>query len=381
MSNRTYGRALCAARGYALAAVGLLGSGVALAQPPNDECGTATALADGLNVGFTNVAATASAGVPAFSCGGLGPNSNDVWFTYTATCSGTLTFSLCAPGTASFDTVMEAYTGPCGALVSAGCDDDTCVVASQVTIPGVIAASAFTVRVGGFGGAAGTFDVNVTCTPPPPPPANDECATAIALVDGLNSGFTTVGTTPSGLPNPTCAGTTSFNNDVWFTYTATCSGAVTFSMCGPAVVYDSILQIYSGSCGSLTVLACDDDGCPTPPAFADFSIATSPAVTAGTTLIVRVGGFSATDVGAFQITVSCTVPTDDFGDASGSTLARHTSATVSEHLGTSVTAEAATVTPSWYGDAGDDGILSVSSLFPGSTSATIVVHAENLNGT
>ncbi|MGH7151729.1 MAG: GEVED domain-containing protein, partial [Planctomycetota bacterium] len=201
----------------------------------------------------------------------------------------------------------------------------------------------------------------------------------ITLVDGpnLGAGFTTVGATPSGLPNPTCAGTTSFNNDVWFTYTATCGGVVTFSMCGaPTPVFDSLLAVYTGSCG-IGSIACDDDGCPTPPAFADVSIAATPVVAAGTTLMVRVGGFAATDTGAFEITVSCFVPTTDFGDASGATLAAHTSATVSEHLGTSVTGDFGTVTPSWYGDVGDDGIVSVSNLFPTSATAQIVVYAEN----
>ncbi|MCI0589871.1 MAG: hypothetical protein L0323_23905, partial [Planctomycetes bacterium] len=209
---------------------------------------------------------------------------------------------------------------------------------------------------------------------------NDECAGAITLVDGLNAGvgFTTIGATPSGLPNPTCAGTSAFNSDVWFTYTASCSGAVTFSMCGaPTPVWDSLLAVYTGTCGTLTSIVCDDDGCPTAPAFADVSIATTPVVAAGTVLIVRVGGFSALDTGTFEITVSCAVPppsTTDFGDAPAN-VAAHTSATLSERLGTTVTGEAATSTPSWYGDGGDDGIVSVADLFPGSATATIVVNA------
>jgi hypothetical protein len=203
---------------------------------------------------------------------------------------------------------------------------------------------------------------------------NDECATATVLLDGLNAGpFTNAGATDNGAdPAWTCG---SASLDVWFTYTATCSGAVTFSACAPAsAAFDSVFATYTGTCGALALAHCNDDTCGLA------SEATVP-VTAGQTVLLRVGGFLGA-TGTFGVNVSCLPLIDDFGDApAGAGVARHTGATASERLGTAVTAEAGTATPSWYGDGGDDGIVSVSSLFPGSTSATIVVHATNPGGT
>lgn len=120
-----------------------------------DECAGATLVQDGSNGPFNNNAAGNSP--PAWTC--AGNFGNDVWFTYRATCSGSTTFSTCSSH--SFDTVLEVFSGTCANLVSLGCNDDTCNTGSQVTVP-TVSGRDYKVRVGGFGGNRGTFDLSVS---------------------------------------------------------------------------------------------------------------------------------------------------------------------------------------------------------------------------
>lgn len=97
-----------------------------------------------------------------------------------------------------------------------------------------------------------------------PPPANDDCANAIALTVGTDVNnipitTTNVSATNSNPPAPGCAAFA--GGDVWFTVTVPASGSVTFetnALSGSAVT-DTGMAVYSGTCGALTLLACDDD--------------------------------------------------------------------------------------------------------------------------
>ena len=125
-------------------------AGALLAQ--NNECSGAIALVPGANGPFTNVGSTTSA--PAWPCS---PGANDVWFSFTAVTPGIVTVSTCA--NATFDTVLQIFSGNCGSLVSVGCDDDSCGPASSIGLP--VVAGTYRVRVGGFNGATGTFSLQV----------------------------------------------------------------------------------------------------------------------------------------------------------------------------------------------------------------------------
>lgn len=97
-----------------------------------------------------------------------------------------------------------------------------------------------------------------------PPPANDDCANAIALTVGTDVNnipitTTNVSATNSNPPAPGCAAFA--GGDVWFTVTVPASGSVTLetnALSGSAVT-DTGMAVYSGTCGALTLLACDDD--------------------------------------------------------------------------------------------------------------------------
>lgn len=121
----------------------------------NDECAGAVALVEGANGPFSNVGSTTSA--PTWPCGNGG---SDLWFSYTADCTGTLTVSTCT-GT-GFDTTLQIFSGGCANLSSLACNDDACGVQSRVQVAATVGTT-FLIRVGGFGGATGTFSLAVDC--------------------------------------------------------------------------------------------------------------------------------------------------------------------------------------------------------------------------
>lgn len=123
------------------------------------------------------------------------------------------------------------------------------------------------------------------------PPTNDNCANAIILtpgtvystnlIDGTNLAATTsleTGTTCNGF----------FGGDVWYSLIVPASGSVTIetgdTSVGGASFFDSVISIYSGVCGSLTQVDCDDDSADT----GGYSLKTLTGQTPGTTLYVRV---------------------------------------------------------------------------------------------
>jgi hypothetical protein len=49
---------------------------------------------------------------------------------------------------------------------------------------------------------------------------------------------------------------------VWYSFIAPASGMVTIETCSSGLPFrDSTLALYSGVCGSLVEVACDEDGC------------------------------------------------------------------------------------------------------------------------
>jgi hypothetical protein len=129
-------------------------SSALLAQVPNDDCGGAIAIANGLAGPYTNVGSTTSFPWPCANGG------NDVWFVYQSGAAGSLTIDLC--GQATYDSALEIFDGAggCGSLVSLGCNDDTCGLQSSVTAA-LPAPGLYYVRVGGFNGGTGSFSLNV----------------------------------------------------------------------------------------------------------------------------------------------------------------------------------------------------------------------------
>ncbi len=102
------------------------------------------------------------------------------------------------------------------------------------------------------------------------PPANDECEGAIPLVLGANFvENVNASTGPIQPPAEQCTffGSSTINNDVWFTYTSACDGPVILSFCpgnGGSATFDTKLAVWSGpDCDNLSIVGCNDDTCGT----------------------------------------------------------------------------------------------------------------------
>lgn len=254
----------------------------------SDTWDTATAITNGLTPG-NNLSATT--GTPIGNCGAMG---SDVWYFYVATCTGTATASTCAPGSASFDTVIAAWFAPlpCGSPRpgALACNDDVCGLQSTVSFA-VQAGHTYYVSIGGFSGATGTFTVSMNCsTAAGPPPPNNLCAGAApmnytALLTGTSVGATSGGVDPVG----SCG---AISKDVWYSFTAPQFDTYVVTTCLPGTDFDTVIAVWSGAgCGSLTQIGCNDDDCyPGGPGGLRSTVTFSAA--AGATYRISVGGFA-----------------------------------------------------------------------------------------
>lgn len=116
--------------------------------------------------------------------------------------------------------------------------------------------------------------------------ANDECSNAINLSVGVSSfndfpvnvNLTTA--TNSGAPVPTCGNFQ--GGDVWYTATVPVSGNIVIETNG-AGIYDTGLEVYTGACGTLSLVSCDDNS-----GNGDYSKIVLLGQTPGTVLRIRV---------------------------------------------------------------------------------------------
>ncbi|RKS02478.1 T9SS type A sorting domain-containing protein [Flavobacterium sp. 102] len=157
-----------------------------------------------------------------------------------------------------------------------------------------------------------TFGNGVLTVTPPPAPANDDCLGATVLVvddtfcNGTNTNGTNLGATDSGVALAVC-----FNygeNDVWYSFVAPSDAAtvdISTDFLG-GTLYDTDVALYSGTCGALTEIDCDNDGgvVVQPNGFSWNSLILDSPVTANSTYYVRVSGYSDVAVGSFCLRVS-----------------------------------------------------------------------------
>jgi hypothetical protein len=311
--------------------VAALTCSTAFAQLPNDECIGAFALGDGINPSpplgmsgtfFTNVGALAAPSAPAWPCGS-GGNNSDVWYSYVASATGSLSIDTCTPagftaGTET-DSVVQVFdgSGGCGAIVSLACDDDSCTAPglnSLLSAP-VTVGITYYIRVADWSTSVntGTFYLTLAVFPPP---TNDECGTATPLSLGTNptppaSGnfFSMTGASISaGWPLPTCD--TSIGGDLWYSYVPSSTGPHRFSSETPAgftagSLTNTVIDVFPDTlCVPGAAIACDDDG-GLDPTLNGSVVAT---LTTGLAYYIRVSDDDALSGGTFYVNVSLATP-------------------------------------------------------------------------
>lgn len=290
--------------------------------PSNGLCANAISISSGVFV-FSTIGALADGppDTPTAPCTNIG---QDIWFKYTSGCTGTVTVSLC--GANNFDSALAAYqTWNCfpNLGLRVACHNDFCGDDAQISFPAT-ANQQFLIRVGGAGAASGTGTMTITCVAAGagacckpdntcevltqaqcqslmgtytggqpcslltcPAPVNDLCANAILVSSNTILPFATGGATtdgPADTPTPPC---TVVNQDVWYQYTADCTGQLTASLCN-VTNFNAAMAIYDGcSCPPTlgTVLGCDNDSC----AVGGAAQVTVPVVM-GQCYLIRVGG-------------------------------------------------------------------------------------------
>lgn len=290
---------------------------------PNDDCAQQIETFNGDTVFSTIGATTDGPDEPTachfFSYSDIG---SDIWYSYTATCTGNLSVDLC---NSNYDTKVAVYGGCNQCPVNSPpleCNDDYggCGNRSYATLP-VVTGQCYTIRIGGYLGVQGTGTMRLSCNiiPPPSgaccddgvclgtktavdclsqngtwfvggvcpgfacpvsPPPNDLCTDCIrVLTDVPYQGRTRAAT---GTDISSCALNDTL--DAWNCWTADCTGRVSITTCGSS--FDTTLAVYD-ACGGAE-LACDDDGCPFSPL--NRSKVTLD-VTEGTTYYIRVAGY------------------------------------------------------------------------------------------
>ncbi|MFK8101084.1 MAG: gliding motility-associated C-terminal domain-containing protein [Saprospiraceae bacterium] len=140
-------------------------------------------------------------------------------------------------------------------------------------------------------------------------PANDDPCNAIALdinTSCISTSNTNVLATPTiGVTAPGCANY--LGGDVWFSFTMPNNGFHGLIEMGAAGISDGGMAVYSGTCGSLTLISCDDNG----------GTGSMPSITvddgcsfelAGATIWVRVWENGNDDFGTFDICVQAVNP-------------------------------------------------------------------------
>lgn len=279
-------------------------SPAAPAAPANDDCANAVMLTANTGatcatpVSGTTLGATES--MPAGACSGT-PN-DDVWYSFVATGTThivTLSNVVSVGNPTATDMYFQVMSGACGSTTSLLCSDP-----NTGTVTGLTVGNTYYIRVYTYSStqtAAATFDICVTS--PPPAPANDNCSGAVALTPGATfAQNAVVGTFVSGTTDgsvPTCQ--TNANSNVWYTVTVPASGNITIetdAVTGSSIT-DTVLNVFSGTCGSLTAVTggCDDDN-----GNGNFSKVILTGEAPGSTLYVSVWRYSTTQAqGQFQI--------------------------------------------------------------------------------
>lgn len=302
------------------------------AQPANDNPCSATALTVSATCSYatyTNAAATATGGVTAPGCASY--SGGDVWFSVVVPANGQVIIDM-NTGVIT-DSGLALYTGTCGALTLLSCDDDSSPNGnmSYLSATGLTPGSTLFIRVWEYGNNNnGTFSICATSPVAPPAMTNDDPCAATLLTVGATCSYTagtTVGATnTAGVPAPGCA---SYSGpDVWFRFVVPASGSVQVDS-NTGTTTDGGMALYTGACGSLSLLSCDDDSSPN----GAMSLINASGLTPGSTVYIRMWDYGG-GTGTFSVCVALAQPCGISGPTAGTNDYCPTPATLTQGPGT-----------------------------------------------
>jgi hypothetical protein len=193
---------------------------------------------------------------------------------------------------------------------------DPWVMNATFTVPAAQALGNYRLRIGALD-SSGTDGVNITpcyassygtyedytinVVVPVPAPANNDCSGATVLTPGgvfadSPATGTNVGATASTDAAPTCG---SYNGgDVWYSVVVPTAGNLTIETNTDGTgLTNTDLAVYSGTCGALTQIACDDNSSDD----GEHAKVALTGLTAGATLYVRVWENGGDATGTFKV--------------------------------------------------------------------------------
>lgn len=237
---------------------------------PGDTCATSTPITS-FPFMSTWEFSFASPSARAGSCNEPGATQmrNDGWFTHTATFDGLLRVtSQGVMGAGQIQFMCVIYRGAaCEALIEVACGVSAGNGESLVVEAPMAAGETYWIQSGRFGigmggGGGGGAGLNQTVVGLAP---NDECAGAFEIVEGVPAfADTSFASTSPNDPPFACRelGAGQGAGSLWYFFIAEseAAGISTCNTAGPVSGADSLLAVYSGSCGALTQIACNDTG-------------------------------------------------------------------------------------------------------------------------
>lgn len=153
------------------------------------------------------------------------------------------------------------------------------------------------------------IDPSTECSTPDRP-ANDNCASAVPLsCSNTIDADSLFATTATNDPEFTCriGGAGQGVGTMWYRFNATQTSA-RVSLCASSPK-DTMLAVYSGSCGNFTLRGCNDDFC------GQRSQVCVTGLTVGQTYFVQVASFNEDGLGPFSISLACPCPPAPANDA------------------------------------------------------------------
>lgn len=138
------------------------------------------------------------------------------------------------------------------------------------------------------------------------PPSNDDCANVIpisgaGLISFDSTGATTIDPSPTICTNTYGSPGPEFAADIWYCWTAECSGDVTIDTCGGTTV-DTKLAVYDGcDCPPVALLGCDDDAC-------IYQSRVSFSAQTGQIYLIRIGTQPGLHGGVGTLRIACDAP-------------------------------------------------------------------------
>lgn len=263
----------------------------------NNACGSAPVLTPGptctTTAGTLAAAATftVTPGLP-----GCGVANDDVFYRFTAQSSITTVALSGISAALSANIRLQLLGGSCAAPTSLFCGS-TSVVATGLT-PG----DPYWIRIYSTTNATGNFNICVTSQP-----ANDSCVTATSILANPTCGKTMgtiVGAKPSNLAwSCGVAG----GVDVWYSFVAETANTTINTNDFGANFTNRRLQLFSGTCGSLTSLFC-----------VTTNSLSATGLIPGNTYYIRFGSTTTTPIGSqgdFSICVQNEVPPQRHGNS------------------------------------------------------------------